>query len=73
MGLLVGHTDGSLAKVINCTSSFAVAFPLEIFVETVVVVSSEDPQVVDRIPQSSNAMNMFMATLLFDLQMILLC
>ena len=70
IGTGVGRDDG--AKVINCTTSFVVAFPVEIFVETVVVVSSEDPQVVDRNPQSSNAMNMFMAPLLFDLLMMLL-
>ena len=58
VGISVGGEDGSFAKIINCASSFVVAFPLESFVETVVVVSSEDPQVVDRIPQSSNAMNM---------------
>ena len=70
IGTGVGRDDG--AKVIDCTTSFVVAFPVEIFVETVVVVSSEDPQVVDRNPQSSNAMNMFMAPLLFDLLMMLL-
>ena len=42
-GLGVGHLDGSLAKITKCTASFVVAFPLESFEETVVVVSSEDP------------------------------
>ena len=71
VGIGVGCDDGSLAKIINCTSSFVVAFPLESFVET--VVSSEDPQVVDRIPQKNHAMNMYIAPLLFDLQITLLC
>ena len=72
VGIGVGCDDGSLAKTINCASSFVVAFPLESFAETVVVVSSKDPQVVDRIPQSSNAIKMYMAPLLFDSQITLL-